>query len=290
VDTLPRPGETGIANTYTLLPGGKGANQAIAAALAGGDVVMCGCIGDDAAGILARLAFKKAGVRCDGLRTVQTPTGLAFVWVDASGENVITIARNANGDTRANHVPEALLKRGGHALVQMEVPVPENWAFLARARAAGTTTVCNLAPYQPIPATAWPSVDWLIVNAHEAAALLGSAQATPSTQALRDLVACHHTNIVVTEGADGARAVTREGAWQVRALDITPVDTTGAGDAFVGAFVSRLDAGDKAAEALRYASVASGLACLQVGAQSALPNHADVQTALHRVASPQTLN
>lgn len=275
---LPKPGETGLATSYALLPGGKGANQAAAAGKCGADVVMCGCVGDDTAGTMARRSLESAGVRCEGLRTVAgEPTGLAFVWVDSHAENIITVAPNANGLSRAVDAAAFLQKRAGalraHALVQMEVPARENWRFLALAKSHGFTTVCNLAPEMPIPKGAWDSLDVLIVNEHEAASL---TDGQTSRNALQALARQRCLTLIVTEGAQGATAFSADGVVHVDAMPITPVDTTGAGDAFVGAFVARLDAGDTLGDALRYAAVAGGLACLAHGAQSALPTHGDV--------------
>jgi ribokinase len=234
---------------------------------------------------------RAAGVDVAGIGLDAAPTGLAFITVDRAGENQIVVASGANGQVRASDVPDPALGPECLVVAQMELAATETAAVLNRARARGARTLLNLAPALPIDPTALGAVDWLVVNRVEAAMLaatLGLAEAAPATVARR-LARVHGLTCIVTLGRDGAIAADAVRAWAVDALAVTAIDTTGAGDAFVGNLAAALDRGASLPDSLRRASVAAGLACTARGAQSALPDRADIDRAMGRLAPARTL-
>lgn len=272
VPSLPQPGETVLGGDYALLPGGKGANQALAACRAGASVSLAGAVGDDEMFAATALAGLHAGgVDLALVRRVAGPTGCALIMVEAGGENLIAVASGANRAVAAAQVPEAALRPGATLLCQMEVPAAENRALIARARAAGLRVVLNLAPAAPEDPVPLADIDILVANRGEAATL-GADPAALAARLRRALI--------VTEGAAGSTAFLAGGG-QIRtpALAIAPVDMTGAGDTFVGVLAAGLDQGLALAPALRRASAAAGLACLATGAQSAMPDAAAIEKA-----------
>jgi ribokinase len=280
VPALPRPGETVLGDDYQLLPGGKGANQALAARRAGAVLVMlAGAVGADAFAEIALAPLRAAGVDVALVRQVAQPTGCALIIVgaagEARGENLIAVASGANRAAAASSVPDSLLARGTTLLCQMEVPAAENWALIRRARAAGARTMLNLAPTAPVPDDVLADIDVLVANRGEADAL-GMAPALFARR-LRQA-------FIVTQGAAGSFALLRDGGQiAVPALPVEPVDTTGAGDTFVGVLASALNQSLDLTSALRRASAAAGLACLAHGAQSAMPDAAAIAAAIERL-------
>lgn len=280
VDHLPRPGETVLTPDYVLVPGGKGANQACAAARAGGraaGVTMVGQVGQDDWGPIATHLLVEAGVDTDHIGRVDRPTACALIWVDKEGENAIVVASGANLEARAAQVPDALLGPDAWLVLQMEVPIEQNWALIERAHDRGAHIILNVAPAQAVPAAVLGKLDILVVNEIEAAmvaeaeglAAEGRGPAGDPRATARALAARHGFTCIVTLGGDGVAAFAPDGAWSVGALPITPVDTTGAGDGFVGTLAAALDGGATLPEALRRASVGAALACLTIGCQSA---------------------
>lgn len=278
VARLPRPGETVLCPGYAMAPGGKGANQAAAAAKAGARVHFIGHVGSDAYGPVVRDLLAEAGVDVTHLRTSAQPTAIAVIGVDEAGENLIIVGSGANLDTSAAAIPGELLRAGATLLCQNEIRPEETGAAILAGRAAGARTILNLAPAGRMSGEVLAAVDCLIVNEHEAATLTGQALA-PEDQAAR-LAADHRLTCVLTLGAKGALAVAPEGAWRVRPLKIVPVDTTGAGDTFCGVLAAWLDRGADLPEALAAASVAAALSCEALGAQSAQPGRAQIEARL----------
>jgi ribokinase len=275
VPLLPRPGETVLGGDYALLPGGKGANQALAACRAGAAVMMAGAVGTDAFADLALELLGRDGVDLALVRRVERPTGCALIMVGAEGaqrgENLIAVASGANREAAAASVPDAVLGPGTVLVCQMEVPAAENWALIRRARAAGAHIVLNLAPAAPIDPALFGDIDILVANAGEAAAL----GADPASLARRLRQA-----LVVTSGGAGATAFLAGGGHiAIPALAIEPVDTTGAGDTFVGVLAAGLHRGLALGAALRHASAAAGLSCLAHGAQTGMPGRAAIEEA-----------
>jgi ribokinase len=277
VAQLPVAGETVLGESYRIVAGGKGANQALAARRAGAVVRMVGAVGQDAFAAVALRDLTAAGVDIGGVARVDAPTGAAFIGVDPQGQNQITVASGANLRARSEQVQDGWMRPPGLLLLQMEVPEAENWALLKRARDAGLATLLNVAPARPLPASVLPLIDWLIVNELEVltvAAAAGHGTQDPYQAGAR--LASGGTQTLVTLGAKGAVAFVKGEAWQVDALPVHVRDTTAAGDAFVGAFAAALDSGARLPEALRRASAAGGLACTVAGAQPSVPAQADI--------------
>lgn len=289
VESLPRAGETVLCPGYEVAAGGKGANQATAAARAGGAVRMVGHLGDDAFGHFAVDAIAEAGVDCAGIAISSRATGIAVIGVDRAGENQIMVASGANLDTRAGQVADADLRPETTLLCQNEVRADATFALLERAKARGARTLLNLAPAGAVPAQALDALDYLVVNEVEGrTAARGSGDSV--AEFARELATTHDLTCVVTLGAEGALAIGPELAQRVAALPIDPVDTTGAGDAFVGVLAASLDLGHDLGAALRRASVAAGLACLKLGAQTSQPTAAQIEARLGELADPLPLD
>ncbi|HXV23982.1 MAG TPA: ribokinase [Alphaproteobacteria bacterium] len=284
VERLPRPGETVLGPGYRTLPGGKGANQALAARRAGAEAHFVGCVGRDAFAEPALAELVAAGVGLDHLvRDASAPTGCALICVDPKGENQIAVALGANAKLTQRAVPDALLQQGTILMLQREVTAEEIWSLARRAATRGVTILLNLAPAGPVPSDLLRKLDWLILNEGEAVDL-AKAQGLSSEGDAKTIASAFNIGVVITLGARGIAACKGEARWRVPALPITPADTTGAGDAAVGVFAAALDRGLDPGEALRWASVAGGLACLTQGAQSSLPTEREIHEALPRLA------
>ena len=294
VAQLPAPGETVLATNMEVLPGGKGGNQALAAAKAGAKVNMVGAVGKDGLGDIAMAGLMAAGVNTSAVTQSLKPTGTAAINVDAAGENAITVSAGANLEATGESLDASQLNPQTTLLLQMEVSMSAMTDLIQQCRAVVANIVWNLAPMQRIELTVLQQVDYLIVNEGELAQLhadlhngsdSGDSASTGAEQQAQDVVALTGQSIVVTLGADGTLAVHENSVLRVPALPISPIDTVGAGDAFTGAFTAALDAGETFHQAMRWGSVAGGLACLETGAQSALPTRAQI---LERLAELPT--
>lgn len=289
VEMLPRPGNVILCEEYKLLPGGKGANQAVAAARAGAKIKMFGSIGNDSFAQIARHFLEATNIDISALTISNRPTGCATICVDSMGENMITIASGANLEASSATIPDELLTEKSTVLIQMEVPPEENWKLIERAKQKKSKIILNLAPAQPISDELIQSLDVLVMNQIEATVLalhLGFDVISPAIAARR-LSSKYGITCIVTLGADGAFACNPLGTWTVQALPIKPVDTTAAGDAFVGVFAAAFDKGLPIDQALRRAAVASSLACLTVGAQPSLPDAQQIEASLSRIPTPR---
>jgi len=263
---LPDEGETVAGQDVVLAPGGKGANQALAARKAGPNVRLIGAVGDDAFADLALANLAASGVDLAHLRRTKRPTGAAFITIDAAGRNHIVLSPGANQDVRAtDFAPVA----GGVLLVQRELPEAETLAALRAAKDAGMTTIVNAAPSAGFGEAMRDLADILIANEHEIADVAGRDDA-PEALAI-DLAKAGQT-IVLTLGAEGALAAKGTQVWRAPATKVKVVDTTGAGDTFCGAFAAALAEGRDIGAALAFAAAAGSLACTGLGAQSATPD------------------
>lgn len=267
----PAPGETVLGDDYAEFAGGKGLNQAVAAARAGASVALVGAVGDDDAGRRLRQVAVDAEIDIAALMTVEaTPTGRALIVVDAGGENSIVVVPGANGAVRAGHTPPARI-----VLAQLEIPIATVAAEFARARRAGATTVLNPAPAQPLSPTLLASCDVLVPNEHEVG-LLGGVDA---------IHAAGVETVIVTRGAAGVTVSRRSGAAADHpAFPADVVDTTGAGDAFCGNLAARLAVGADLDEAVTWAMAAGALAVSVPGAVASLPTAAATAARLTRRA------
>jgi ribokinase len=276
VPRLPRPGETVLGGDYALLPGGKGANQALAARRAGAEVVLAGAVGADSFADAALDRLRGEGVDTRFVRVVEQPTGCAAIMVSSEGENMIAVAPGANASARSYQLPDDLLGAGTTLVAQMEVPPGETAQLIRRLRMRGGYSLLNLAPALPIDAALWTEIDLVVANKGEAAATGSDPEGL--ARRLRQ-------GLVVTRGAAGAVAILRDGTRiEVPPLAIEPVDTTGAGDTFVGVLAAALDLGSTLEIALRRATAAAGLACLARGAQTAMPDAAAIAAAVGRLS------
>jgi ribokinase len=290
VETLPRPGETVLCPGYEVAAGGKGANQAAAAARAGAAVRVVGSVGDDGFGRFARAALAIAGVDCASITASRRATGVAVIGVDRAAENQIIVASGANLDTSAEQVKDVDLAPGVTVLCQNEIRPEATFALLERARACGARTVLNLAPAGQVPARSLDALDYLVVNEIEGRVVAGRSGEVAAAAFAQDLARQHDLTCVVTLGAAGALAVGPDFALRVPVLPIEAIDTTGAGDAFVGVLAASLDLGHDLEGALRRASVAAGLACTRLGAQTSQPTAAEIEARLTEIAAPVPLD
>jgi ribokinase len=285
VPRLPGPGETVLGSGAVIAPGGKGANQAVAAARLGGAVQMIGCVGNDEFGRMARSALEAEGVDVRGVRVVDdSATGLALITVDAVGENTITVAPGANGRVGDAEVAAALSAAPDILVLSAEIPAAVLAEVLAGARAAGVACLLNLAPAPPDAAglLAGPGeAGWLVVNESEAAAVLGHAVAglADPGAAARELHDFGARHAVVTAGPDGAALAGPAGDELVPGLVVDSVDSVGAGDAFVAALAVALAAGVPAGAAVRAACAAGATATTRRGTQDGLPRPPDILAA-----------
>ncbi|GAB3550764.1 ribokinase [Arthrobacter tumbae] len=288
----PQPGETLLGRTMTVMPGGKGANQAVAAAKFGAPTTMIGAVGQDAYTDVALSGLHSAGVKTDRVQRVGTTTGVAIVEVDDGGENTIVVIPGANGEVTPALVASAadLISDAGVLVLQGEIPA----ASVAAAVASATGRVLiNLAPVIELDRETLLRAHPLVVNEHEGALALeqltGAAQPAgpePSNHAetARALLDCGFSSVVMTLGGAGALLADSSGVLEVPAPSVAVVDTTGAGDAFVGALAARLVAGDALPEAV---GVAVRVGAFAVGAEGAQPSYPSLTDALPEEASPQ---
>ena len=275
VDRLPGAGETLTGGSFSRHMGGKGANQAVAAARLGAATWLVGCVGEDAFADDAREALSAAGVAVEHLATAAAPTGVALVVVDAAGENQIVVAPGANATVDAGQVItalEALLDARAIVLANLEVPDVAVLAAARAAQAAGARFVLDPAPARPLAPELVGLCFAITPNEHELP-LLGAG--------VRQLLAMGAAAVVVTRGPAGADLWTGEPEpHHQAAFPVSPVDTTGAGDAFSGAFAWALADGRELPDALRLACAAGALSTVSLGAQSGLPDRATLERIL----------
>jgi ribokinase len=282
VDHLPAPGETILGGAARFAPGGKGANQAVAAArlLPGRGVLMVGCVGDDAFGEQLTTALRAEGIDDSGTRRLPgTPSGIAMITVDATGENVITVAPGANAEVADKELEFLITTKPDLLVMSAEIPL----ATIRRALTAdtGARTLLNLAPAPPEAADLIRGVEWLVVNETEAGAVLGHPVEglAGAAAAAGELAALGPRNTVVTAGPAGAALAGESGTEKVPGFTVHAVDSVGAGDTFVGALAVALSQGIDPATAVRAASAAGAAAATRPGAQSGMPRPADIEAA-----------
>ena len=277
VARLPGPGETIATTHYNTYAGGKGANQALAAARAGAKVTMVGSVGEDDFANIALAPLAEAGVNLAGVVRRPGHTGIAMISVDPSGENQIVAANGVNLGSLATQLKgdEAW---GTTLLLQMETEPVENWAAIRAAHERGVRTILNVAPAAPVPGNVLEILDVLVVNELEAtwlAAALGTGGNDAMATAER-IVDAGTGTVIVTLGEAGAVARTADAGWRVGVPPIDIIDTVGAGDSFVGSLAAALDRGHELPVAFHRAAIAGSLACRKLGAQSSIPHAAEI--------------
>lgn len=279
-DRLPAPGQTVIGGTFRQLPGGKGANQAVAAARLGAAVSFVGCIGDDALGREARHALEAEGVDTTTLSVVAAmPTGVALISVDAAGQNAISVASGANAALTRDHVDAAGAGIAAADLLvcQLESPLAAIAHAVALARRAGVPVLLNPAPAPAEPLAFLDQIELLVPNEGEAAQLAGSAgEAFDPAQAAARLRRAGAKGVVVTLGAQGVLLADAEGVVRCPAEPVAVVDATGAGDAFVGALAVATAEGADLRTAAAFAQRAAAISVTRAGAMAALPQRAEL--------------
>jgi ribokinase len=286
---IPRAGETVLAGAVQYLPGGKGANQAVTAGQLGGNVVFIGRTGDDDFGDRMRAGLRNADVRIEHIRALAgAPSGVAFVAVDAHGENVIVVSPGANAQLGPADLDahESVIARAALAVAQLETPLPTVQRFAELCHAHGVPLLLNAAPFQPLPADLLARCTYLVLNREEAAALFGVSVHDRASARAALATGRGVPNIVITLGDDGCVAFSEGDYLEVEPFLVTVVDSTGAGDAFVGALGVALARGDDMRSALRFAAAAGALACRHVGAQQHRIREGDVRDLMMRHPAP----
>jgi ribokinase len=280
---LPAPGETVLGRNFRRASGGKGANQAVAVARMGSTCAMIGAVGDDAFGEEMLANLRATGVDSNAVaRRAGVPSGVAIIAVDANGQNQIVVASGANETLSPEDIARhaALLRRSKAVVVQLETPLAAVAAALRLGREAGALTVLNPAPCLELNDDLLRLCEWIVPNEIEAAQLSGvtvrsRADAAMASKKLRGRSG--GANVLITLGADGAWLATDSFAGEVPGFKVEAVDTVGAGDTFIGAFVTRLIEGAEAREAARFGCAAAALAVTRRGAPEGIPFRAEVE-------------
>ncbi|MFV3327637.1 ribokinase [Pseudomonas sp. NY15372] len=279
---LPRAGETLAGDSFFTVPGGKGANQAVAVARLGASVAMVGNVGDDAYGEQLRQALEHEGIDCQAVGVCEgVSSGVALITVDAASQNAIVIIAGSNGRLAPESVQrfDALLQAAEVIICQLEVPMATVAWTLARGRELGKTVILNPAPATgPLPADWFAHIDYLTPNESEAQALTGLpvTDLDSARSAGERLLALGAGRVIVTLGAQGALFVTPAGSRHFPAPVVQPLDTTAAGDTFIGGFVAALVRGLEEGEAIAFGQRAAALSVTRAGAQPSIPYLAEL--------------
>ena len=275
-DVLPTPGQTLFGNLFATGFGGKGANQAVMAALAGADVYMVGSIGDDLFGKSYKENFTSQKINSEFVKISELPTGVAHIWVDKSGENRIIVVSGANHDFDANHAVGAINSIPELSIVigQCEIPQAVTTAAFRAAKDRGCTTILNPAPFEELSAELLEVTDWLIPNEVEFKQFTGSAPESFNLEKFRE-----GKNSVITVGSAGAILVSESGTiTRIPTESVNAVDTTGAGDCFIGSFSYALGRGLDPSSAAQFACRIASISVTRKGAQSSYPRAAEIST------------
>ncbi|PPF73419.1 ribokinase [Pseudoclavibacter sp. Z016] len=281
----PEPGETLRGDSFSLALGGKGANQAVAAARAGASTSFIACVGDDTFGTMVTRELVDAGVGVDRLRTVSGETGIAHIRVDASGENSIVIVPGANDALDEATVVQGIRDSAATSsvlLTQLETPARLTASILRTARDAGITTILDPAPAAPLDEEVWRLVDLVTPNETEARMLTGIVvdSEASAVEAGRWFLDRGVGAVLVTRGGDGTTLVTPERAETFPVIEVDAVDTTAAGDAFAGALGAALAGGGSLEAAIRFGAAAGALAVSKRGASPSIPTAAEIEELL----------
>lgn len=274
---IPAPGQTLEGDLFTTGFGGKGANQAVIAAHCGAHVHFVGKLGNDLFGDSIAENFKKLGIGSEFLERSDTPNGVAHIWVDANGENRIVIIPGANYEIESKKAVDAIESIADLSVVvaQCEIKQEVTLAAFTAAKKRGCVTILNPAPYQPLSNELLEVTDWIIPNETEFKELLG--QAPTNDEVLKKFRP--GKNSIVTLGAEGAVLIASNGnLTRVSAPKVNAVDTTGAGDAFVGVFAFGLASGKSPEDAMKLGIKVASMSVTRIGAQSSYPSQAEIET------------
>ncbi|MGQ5654995.1 ribokinase [Streptomyces sp. EKR5.2] len=279
VERRPAAGETVLGSDLVVHPGGKGANQAVAAARLGARTALLARVGDDGHGRLLLQSQRAAGVDPAGVLVGGAPTGVALITVDPSGDNSIVVSPGANARLAPEDVRAAsgLLQASRVVSAQLEIPL-ETVVEVVRSLPSGTRFVLNPSPPRPLPAEVLAACDPLIVNEHEARVIAGGELDGSPEDWAAALLALGPRSVVVTLGAEGALVATGEATTRIKSVKVDAVDTTGAGDAFTAALAWRLGAGSSLPDAAAYAARVGAAAVTRPGAQESFPTAEEVES------------
>lgn len=262
----PNKGETILGEGFMTIPGGKGANQAVAAARLGGEVTMIGLVGNDIYGSKMILNLKDHGINTDCVGVTDTETGVAGIVVDDEDNSIIVIpGANSRLDERVVQNYEMVLREADIVIMQLEIPVETIARVLDICHDAGTVTILNPAPAQKLPPSIIAKSTYLTPNEHEVKLLFGE-------RPLDELLKEHPNRLIVTQGSQGAIFFDGSKVQHIEGIAVDVVDTTGAGDTFNGALAYRLSQGDTLANAIGYANRAAAISVTQMGAQGGMPD------------------
>lgn len=283
-DRIPAEGETILGGEFAMVPGGKGANQAVCAARLGADVKLVARIGDDVFGQVSLDNFRTVGVDTQFVtRDSSSPSGVALIVVDARGENAIVVAPGANSRLTPADVDRArdAIAAADAVVLQLEIPAGTVDHAVDLAASLGVKVVLNPAPMRPLPSEVVSKVDVLVPNQHEAAGLLGipgDASDLDAASAARRLMSLGAGSVVITLGSRGAYAASPDSAAFVEALKVDAVDTTAAGDAFTASLACALAEGLELPDAARFASRVAAISVTRPGAQPSMPTRKEVES------------
>jgi ribokinase len=289
-ETLPRSGQTVFGQDFFTAAGGKGANQAIAAARLGAQVTMAGCVGADAFGRDLIAGLRAAGVATDAIRVVDVATGTALITIDRAGANTIVVISGANAacDTASVDDVLALANGPGILLLQHEIPQETNEHAIRAARDGGWFIVLNPAPARPVAPELLPLVDMVVPNETEAAAITGLV-----VDSRKDALAAAHNILargaraaLMTLGVQGALYCGAAGTWHCPAVPVKAVDSTAAGDAYIGALATALAAGRSVPDGMSFAAAAAALSVTRLGAQKSLGTRDEVANFIAHHGAP----
>ncbi len=279
----PEPGDTVLGGDLQTFPGGKGANQAVAAARAGGDtggnVAMLGFVGTDSYGSTLLESLAKAGVDAKAIQQISGPSGVALIAIDGAGENTIIVSPGANGKLTPDPISEDLFDGAALVLMQLEIPLETVREVAAQAQTRGVAVMFNAAPVQDLPADLLSNLTYLVLNEGEAAFLSGQGVTDEASarEAAKKLRSDGVNAVVITLGAQGVVWSAAESEGHLPAHDVEVIDTTASGDAFCGALAVRLAADYSLEDALRFANAAGALAATKKGAQPSLPSASEIE-------------
>lgn len=287
---VPVPGETVLGDELQVYAGGKGGNQAVAAARMGAPVAMAGAVGSDEHGRMLQTGLRDESIDLTRLRAVPGPSGVALITVADDGENAITVLPGANRLAPLPGDDDALTGIGA-LLMQLELPLPVVVAWALLARRQRVPVLLNAAPAMALPAELWPALDTLLLNRDEMARLAGIGDLQGGLQALR---ARGPSCVVVTLGSEGAVALSDQGLHACAAHDVRVVDTTGAGDTFAGVWAAMRLQGCSIQRALECANLAAAQSCMHAGARNGMPTRSSAEAAARaagwRWPTPSILN
>ena len=289
-ETLPRSGQTVFGRDFFTAAGGKGANQAMAAARLGARVTMAGCVGADQFGQDLIAGLRAAGVATEAIRMVDRATGTALITIDSSGANTIVVISGANAICDTASV-DGVLAQGsdpGILLLQHEIPQKTNQHAVRVARDAGWFIVLNPAPARPVAPQLLPLIDIMVPNETEAATITGIAvnSRADALRAAQHLLMLGARAALVTLGSAGAIYCGPSGTWYCPAIPVTAVDSTAAGDAYIGALATALAEGQAIPDSLSFAGAAAGLSVTRLGAQPSLGTRSEVAEFVARHGAP----